>query len=69
MIKVDWFSESQINNNRNRATIIEVEEIMQEALYHPQRAKRMMMEQIDIALDNWDSEEFYALSNILLTMP
>ena len=52
----------------SQVTIIEVEEIMTEAEYHPQKAKRDMLKQIDISLDNKDAEEFYLLANLLLTI-
>jgi len=67
-VKVDWFSESQIPNNRQPVTIQEVSEIMEIAECHPAQARRMMIKQIDISLDNRDAEEFYQLTNLLLTI-
>ena len=68
MIKLDWFAESQMEDNNKRTKTIEIEEIMQEARYHPKKAREMMLSQIDIALDNKDAEEFYLFSSLLLTL-
>lgn len=67
-VKVDWFAESQIPNNSITVTIDDVSDIMDQAEYHPAQARRRMMKQIDISLDNKDKEEFYILSGLLLTI-
>lgn len=50
-------------------TILQVEDIMQESLWNPAKAWKDMMDQIDIALDNRDKEEFYILCYYLLQIP
>lgn len=68
MVKLDWFSEAQMPDNKQTITIEQISDIMELAEYHPAQARKRMMKQIDISLDNNDREEFFALTNLLLTI-
>ena len=49
-------------------TIEQVEPIVKESEYHPEIARKKMLELIDITLDNKNEKEFHILSGLLLTL-
>jgi len=48
--------------------IEDVEPIITESQYHPEIARKKMLELIDITLDNKNEKEFHILSGLLLTL-